>query len=255
MAKAESMTDQVVVTDDGGVRVIRLNRPEKKNALTEVMYAEMTRALAEAASHEAIRCILLAGAPGAFCAGADIGEFVEAAQTGGLRPRTVEFLKGLAYNPKPLVAAVGGIAVGIGTTMLLHCDYVVAAAGATLAAPFTKLGLIPEAASSLLAPMRLGHVRAFALLVMGRPLSAEAAKAAGVVNDVVDAARVDDVAMQAAREIAALPVAAVTLSRALLRGEVDDIVTRIDKEAEYFKVRLQSNEARAAFAAFLSHKK
>jgi enoyl-CoA hydratase/carnithine racemase len=249
------MTDQVVVTDDGGVRVIRLNRPEKKNALTEVMYAEMTRALAEAATHEAIRCILLAGAPGAFCAGADIGEFVEAAQTGGLRPRAVEFLKALVYNPKPLVAAVGGVAVGVGTTMLLHCDYVVAAAGATLATPFSKLGLIPEAASSLLAPMRLGHVRAFALLVMGRPLSAEAAKAAGVVNDVVEAARVDDVAMQAAREIAALPASAVTISRALLRGEVDDIVRRIDRETMYFKERLQSDEARAAFAAFLSLKK
>jgi enoyl-CoA hydratase/carnithine racemase len=249
------MTNQVLVTDCGGVRVIRLNRPEKKNALTEVMYAEMTRALVEAASHEAIRCILLAGAPGAFCAGADIGEFVEAAQTGGLRPRTVEFLKALAHNPKPLVAAVGGVAVGVGTTMLLHCDYVVAAADATLATPFSKLGLIPEAASSLLAPMRLGHVRAFALLVMGRPLSAEAAKAAGIVNDVVDGAQVDDVAMQAAREIAALPPSAVTLSRALLRGEVDEIIRRIDMETMYFKERLQSDEARAAFAVFLSRKK
>lgn len=249
------MTDQVVVTDHGGVRVIRLNRPEKKNALTEVMYAEMTRALAEAASHEAIRCILLAGVPGAFCAGADIGEFVEAAQTGGLRPRTVEFLKALARNPKPLVAAVGGVAVGVGTTMLLHCDYVVAAAGVTLATPFSKLGLIPEAASSLLAPMRLGYVRAFALLVMGRPLSAEAAKAAGIVNEVVDAAQVDGVAMQAAREIASLPASAVTLSRALLRGEVDDLVRRIDRETMYFKERLQSDEARAAFAVFLSRRK
>jgi enoyl-CoA hydratase/carnithine racemase len=249
------MTNQVLVTDCGGVRVIRLNRPEKKNALTEVMYAEMTRALVEAASHEAIRCILLAGAPGAFCAGADIGEFVEAAQTGGLRPRTVEFLKALVHNPKPLVAAVGGVAVGVGTTMLLHCDYVVAAADATLATPFSKLGLIPEAASSLLAPMRLGHVRAFALLVMGRPLSAEAAKAAGIVNDVVDGAQVDDVAMQAAREIAALPPSAVTLSRALLRGEVDEIIRRIDMETMYFKERLQSDEARAAFAVFLSRKK
>jgi enoyl-CoA hydratase/carnithine racemase len=124
-----------------------------------------------------------------------------------------------------------------------------------LATPFSKLGLIPEAASSLLAPMRLGHVRAFALLVMGRPLSAEAAKAAGVVNDVVDAAQVDDDAMKAAREIASLPASAVTLSRALLRGEVDGIVSRIDMETMYFKERLQSDEARAAFAAFLSRKK
>jgi len=167
----------------------------------------------------------------------------------------VRFLKALARNPKPLVAAVGGVAVGVGTTMLLHCDYVVAAAGATLATPFSKLGLIPEAASSLLAPMRLGHLQAFALLVMGRPLSAEAAKAAGLVNDVVDSAQVDDVAMQAAREIAALPARAVMLSRSLLRGEGDDIVRRIDLETMYFKERLQSDEARAAFAMFLSRKK
>ena len=252
------LTEQVLVTDDGAVRVIRLNRPEKKNALTQAMYAEMTRALREAASDEAIRCMLLAGAPGgsgAFCAGADIGEFVEAAQDGGLRPMTVEFLKALTRNPKPLVAAVGGLAVGVGTTMLLHCDYVVAAAGATFATPFTRLGLIPEAASSLLAPMRMGHARAFSLLVMGRPLSAQAAQAAGIVNEVVDAAAVDETAMQAAREIAALPAGAVALSRALLRGEGDDVVSRMDVETMYFKERLQSAEARAAFAAFLKRKK
>ncbi len=122
------MADPVLVADDGAVRLIRMNRPEKKNALTQPMYEAMTRALREAAASEAIRCIVFAGAPGAFCAGADIGEFLEAAQSGGLRPKTLEFLHALARNQKPLVAAVGGIAVGIGTTMLLHCDYVVAAA-------------------------------------------------------------------------------------------------------------------------------
>lgn len=252
------MTDQVLVADDGAVRVIRLNRPEKKNALTQPMYEAMTRALREAAANEAIRCIVLAGArgaPGAFCAGADIGEFVEAAQSGGLRPKTLEFLHALARSQKPLVAAVGGLAVGIGTTMLLHCDYVVAAATATLATPFTRLGLIPEAASSLLAPQRLGHARAFALLVMGRPLSAAAAKEAGLVNEVVDDAAVDSVALNAAREISALPAGAVAVSRSLLRGELDEVAKRIDTEAMYFRERLQSAEARAAFAAFLSRRK
>ena len=132
------MSDQVLVADDGGVRTIRLNRPEKKNALTQPMYEVMTRSLREAAASEAIRAIVLAGAPGAFCAGADIGEFLEAAQSGGLRPKTVEFLHTLARNPKPLVAAVGGLAVGIGTTMLLHCDYVVAATNATFVTPFSR---------------------------------------------------------------------------------------------------------------------
>jgi enoyl-CoA hydratase/carnithine racemase len=249
------MTEEVLVADDGAVRLIRMNRPEKKNALTDPMYEAMTQALREAAENDAIRCIMLAGTSGAFCAGADIGEFLESAQTGGLRPKTVAFLHALARNEKPLVAAVGGLAVGIGTTMLLHCDYVVAAATATLATPFSRLGLIPEAGSSLLAPRRMGHARAFALLVMGRPLSAEAAKEAGLVNEIVDAALVEQAALKAAREIAALPPNAIAVSRALLRGEVDEVVERIDTETMLFRERLQSDEARAAFAAFLSRKK
>ena len=249
------MSDSIVVTDDGAVRVIRMNRPEKKNALTQPMYAAMTRAMREAEANEAIRCLVLAGGQGAFCAGADIGEFLESAQSGGLRPHTVDFLKALANNQKPLVAAVGGLAVGIGTTMLLHCDYVVAGSNATFATPFSRLGLIPEAASSLLAPRRMGHARAFSMLVMGRPLTAQAAKEAGIVNEVVDAAAVDDVALKAAQDIAALPPGAIAVSRSLLRGELDDVVKRIDTEIALFRERLQSEEARTAFSAFLSRRK
>jgi enoyl-CoA hydratase/carnithine racemase len=139
--------------------------------------------------------------------------------------------------------------------MLLHCDYVVAASGANFATPFTKLGLIPEAASSLLAPMRMGHGRAFALLVMGRSLSAMEAKAAGLVNEVVDQAALEKTVMQAAREIAALPPGAVALARRLLRGNLDDLAKRVDTEAMHFKERLHSEEAQAAFAAFMSRKK
>ncbi len=249
------MSEPVVVTDEGAVRIIRLNRPEKKNALIQPMYAAMTAALREAGASAAIRCVIFAGGPGAFCAGADIGEFLEAAQSGGLRPRTLEFLNALARNDKPLVAAVGGLAVGIGTTMLLHCDHVVAAAGAVFSTPFTRLGLIPEAASSLLAPMRMGHARAFALLVMGRPLSAAEAKDAGIVNTVVDAAAVEATALQAAREIAALPAGAVAVSRALMRRHLDEVIAQIETEVAHFKERLQSEEARAAFAAFLARRK
>jgi enoyl-CoA hydratase/carnithine racemase len=249
------MSDSIVVTDDGAVRIIRMNRPEKKNALTQPMYAAMTRAMREAEANEAIRCLVLAGSQGAFCAGADIGEFLESAQSGGLRPHTLEFLKALANNQKPLVAAVGGLAVGIGTTLLFHCDHVVASVDATFTTPFLKLALIPEAASSLLAPMRMGYARAFALLVMGRPLTATDAKEAGLVNTVVDPAIVDMTALQAAREIASLPPGAVAVARQLMRSQTDSVIAQIETEVAHFKERLQSAEARAAFENFLARKK
>jgi enoyl-CoA hydratase/carnithine racemase len=250
-----SLGQDILIEDDGAVRIIRMNRPEKKNALTQPMYAAMTRALAEAEADSAVRCVILAGAPTAFCAGSDIGDFQKRAEGGGLEPVTVDFLRALVRNEKPLVAAVGGIAVGIGTTMLLHCDHVVAARGATFATPFLKLGLIPEAASSLLAPQRMGHARAFSLLVMGRPLSAEDAREAGIVNTVVEAEAVDETARKAAQEIAALPPNAVKLSRRLMRSDTGSIAERIEIEVEHFKERLKSDEARAAFAAFFARKK
>jgi enoyl-CoA hydratase/carnithine racemase len=248
------MSGAVTVTDEAGVRTIRLNRPEKKNALTLAMYADITRALREADESAAIRCIMIAGAPGAFCAGNDITDFL-GALGGGLDPRAHEFLHALARRQKPLVAAVNGVAVGVGTTMLLHCDHVVAGASTTLSTPFIKLGLIPEAASTLLAPLRMGYARAFSLLVMGRPLSAAEAKDAGIVNTVVDAAAVDDVALKAAQEIAALPPKTVAVTRGLMRSHLDDVIKQIDTESALFRELLQSDEARTAFAAFLARKK
>jgi enoyl-CoA hydratase/carnithine racemase len=249
------MTDPVAVNDDGAVRIIRMNRPEKKNALTRPMYVEMARALRNAGADDAIRCVMFTGSPGAFCAGSDIIDFLKAAESGKFDPRILEFLDALARGAKPLVAAVGGIAVGIGTTMLLHCDHVVASADATFSTPFLKLGLVPEAASSLLAPLLMGHARAFSMLVMGRPLSAAEAKEAGIVNSVVDPAAVESTALKAAQEIAALPAGAVAVTRRLMRGHLDEVLERIDTEAMHFKERLQSDEARAAFAAFLARKK
>jgi enoyl-CoA hydratase/carnithine racemase len=248
------MTAEIVVTDEDGIRIVRMNRPDKKNALTQPMYAEMTRALREAETSEAIRCMVLTGGPGAFCAGSDISDFQKRAE-GGLKPITVDFLHALVRNPKPLLAAVDGLAIGIGTTMLLHCDYVVATSAATFATPFTRLGLIPEAASSLLGPMRMGHARAFALLVMGRSMSADEAKAAGLINVVVDADALEKAVLQAAREVASLPAGAVALARKLMRGDLDELSRRVDTEAMHFKERLQSDEARAAFATFLARKK
>ena len=248
------MSEPVIVTDAGGVRTIRLNRPEKKNALTQAMYAEMTRALREADTGDAIRCVVFAGAPGAFCAGNDITDFLKAAQ-GGADLHALAFVEEIARSRTPKVAAVGGVAVGVGTTMLFHCDHVVASADATFSTPFLKLALVPEAASTLLAPMRMGYARAFALLAMGRPFSAQEAKDAGIVNAIVDAGQLDAVALQAAREIAALPPKALAVTRGLLRGDLDEIDKRIALESKHFRDLLQSDEARAAFMAFLARKK
>jgi enoyl-CoA hydratase/carnithine racemase len=250
------MGDLVIVTDDGPIRTVRMNRPEKKNALTMAMYDAMAEAIESAAQNPALRCLLIAGAPTAFCAGNDIGEFIKMATgEGALGAPILRFLYALARCETPLVAAVQGNAVGVGTTMLLHCDHVVAADNARFATPFVGLGLLPEAASSLIAPRLMGQRRAFSLLVMGRPLSADEAKAAGLVNTVVAPDAVEAEAMKAAREIAALPPQGVLASRRLMRGNPEEIVARIDAEAELFKTRLQSAEARAAFEAFLARKK
>jgi enoyl-CoA hydratase/carnithine racemase len=249
------MSDLVRVTDDGPVRTVRMNRPEKKNALTVPMYDAMTAAIESAAGSDT-RCIVIAGAPGAFCAGNDLQDFLQASDHAeGLAPPLIRFLHALARAETALVAAVTGLAVGIGTTMLLHCDHVVAGSDARFSTPFVPLGLVPEAASSLLAPRRMGHARAFALLAMGRSLDAAGAAAAGIVNTVVAPADVEAQAMQAAREIAALPAAALAATRRLLRGSPEETIARIDEEADLFKARLASPEARAAFAAFLEKKK
>lgn len=249
------MSDLVRITDDGPIRTVRMSRPEKKNALTLPMYTAMAAAI-EDIDRKSVHCILLAGAPGAFSAGQDLHEFLHAAQTGqGLGEPILRFLYALVRCEVPIVAAVDGIAVGVGTTMLFHCDYVVASREARFSTPFVQLGLVPEAASSLTAPRLLGHRRAFSLLVMGRPMDAQEALAAGLVNAVVAASDVETHAIEAARDIAALPPEAVTTSRRLMRGSPDDLVRRIDAEAELFKARLTSPEARAAFEAFVLRKR
>ena len=248
------MTDLVTVTDEGPVRTIRMNRPEKKNALTMAMYDAMADGI-ETASAANIRCLLIGGAPPVFCAGNDIGDFLQAAMGGGLGAPILRFLHTLARCETPLVAAVQGNAVGVGTTMLMHCDHVVASTEAKFSTPFVSLGLVPEAASSLIAPRLLGHTKAFSLLVMGKPLTADEAKDAGLVNTVAAPDAVEAEAMKAAQHIAALPPQAVLASRRLMRGSVDEIDARIDIEADEFKRRLQSTEAQAAFTAFMTRKR
>jgi enoyl-CoA hydratase/carnithine racemase len=250
------MSELVTVTDEGPVRIVRMNRPEKKNALTMAMYEAMASGIETAEKNTALRCLLIAGAPTVFCAGNDIGDFLKMAGEGaGLGTQILRFLYALVRCELPLVAAVQGNAVGVGTTMLMHCDHVVASNEAHFSTPFVSLGLVPEAASSLIAPRLLGHARAFSLLVMGRPLSADEAKSAGLVSAVVAPAAVEAEAMKAARAIAALPPQAVLASRRLMRGQPDEIIARIDAEAEEFKARLQSGEARSAFEAFMTRKR
>jgi len=250
------MTEHVIVSDADGIRTVRMNRPEKKNALTVAMYAAMTAALESASTNDAVRCVLIAGVPGAFSAGNDLGDFLKASESpGGIDRPAGGFLPALVRCSKPMVAAVSGVAVGVGTTMLLHCDFVVAGTDARFSTPFVGLGLIPEAASTLLAPRLMGRRRAFEFLVMGHPLNATHAKDLGIANLVVAPEDVDTEAMKAAREIAALPAGSVAASRALIRGSPDELLGRIEEEVKVFGERLHSPEAKAAFAAFFARKR
>jgi enoyl-CoA hydratase/carnithine racemase len=250
------MTEHVVVIDEGSIRRVWMNRLDKKNAITDAMYDKLASALEGASHSKAIHCVVITGGKDVFSAGSDLNDFLHAAQhMEGLRPAVGRFLRGLVHTEKPVVAGVQGVAVGIGMTMLLHCDYVVAADNARLSAPFVKLGVVPEAGSSLLAPRLMGTRRAFELLVMGHPLDAEQAKSVGLVNLVVPADKVDDEIMKAAREIAALPPEAVAVSRRLIHGSPAEIMKRTIEEADIFRARLRSPEARAAFEQFLSRKR
>jgi enoyl-CoA hydratase/carnithine racemase len=248
----------LLVSDNDAIRVITLQRPEKKNAITRDMYRAMSGAIDSAQNDPVIRCIVITGNSGVFTAGNDLDDFLKDGTSGGgddLASDAVKFLYSLVQNTKPLIAAVEGIAVGIGTTMLFHCDYVLAGSSATFSTPFIHLGLVPEGASSLLAPQSIGYQRAFAMLVMGRTLSANEAREAGFVNTVVAPGEAAAEAEKIAREICALPEEAVALSRKLLKPPPEELTRRIDLESRLFGERLRSEEAIAAFQAFFARKK
>ena len=252
------MTGHLTITDEDATRVITLRRPEKKNALTHEMYRAMSEAIDSAQGDPAIRCIVITGGPDVFTAGNDLEDFLKDGTSNTDTPRAsdaVKFLYSLAHNAKPIVAAVDGIAIGIGTTMLFHCDYVVASSAATFSTPFIHLGLVPEGASSLLVPRMIGHQRAFAMLVMGRPVSADEAHTAGFVNTVVAHGHTETEARKVARELCALPAEAVAISRKLLKLPAEDLTRRIDQESHLFGERMRSTEAIAAFKAFFSRKR
>ncbi len=250
------MTEEIEIAASEGVQVIRFLRPEKKNAFTGPMYAAMSQALEAAETDDTIAAHVFIGSGGVFSAGNDINDFLRralavAADGQGVPAPSLDFIRRLPRVTKPMIAAVDGLAIGIGTTLLLHCDLVYATPAASLRTPFLDLGLIQEAGSSLTAPARLGYPRAFELICLGEPFSAERAHQAGLVNAVVPADRLEATALAAARRLAAKPRQALTLSRRLLRQGFPDIGAMIDQEAEAYAVLMGSPEAREAFTAFL----
>ena len=251
------MTEHIIVEDADSTRTITMRRPEKKNTLTQEMYLAMSNAIDSAQSNPAIRCLILTGRSGVFTAGNDIGDFLQAAteKSDVARPRNaVIFLQSLVNNRKPIIAAVDGIAIGIGTTMVFHCDYVVASTTTTFSSPFIQYGLVPDGATSLLVPQMVGHQRAFSMLVMGRPITAEDAREAGFVNMVVSPGHAVVEARKVAREICALPADAVEISRKLLKLPTEELIRRVDQENEFFGERMRSPEAIAAFQNFFLRK-
>jgi len=238
-----------------GVQILRLDRPEKKNALTGQMYSDLAEALETGNSDAAIRCHLICGQPEVFTAGNDIGDFLQYAGKVAIdETPVVRFLRALVRNEKPLVAAIDGIAIGVGTTLLMHCDMVFASPRALIRSPFVDLGLVPEAGSSLLGPQIMGPVRAFELLCLGNAFSAEKAVQAGLVNEMVEG-DVDAAALACAREIASKPPEAMALSRKLLRGDTSRLSERVEEEIRIFASRLGAPETIAAFQAFMTKKK
>jgi enoyl-CoA hydratase/carnithine racemase len=244
------MTEELIVTRSDSVMEIRFNRPEKKNALTRAMYDGVVAAFESAESDPAIRVIILTGTGDTFTSGNDIKDFQQRAASRNTSAAS-PFLTALSTLNKPLIAAVNGAAIGVGTTMLAHCDLIVAARSARFVMQFTRLGLVPEAGSSLLFPQLLGHQRASAMLLLGDPLDAEAALAAGFVYQVVDDAQLMTAARALAGRLAALPPQAIRQTKHLMRRGKADLPGRIGEELELFRERVHSPEAAEAFAAFM----
>lgn len=249
------MSEYIEISRDGAVQTIRMNRPDKKNAITRAMYAAMAKALTDGDADPSIRVHLILGVPGAFSSGNDLADFMVVATGGDGGTEVYDFLMALALAAKPVVSGVDGIAVGIGTTINLHCDLTLATPRTEFLTPFVDLGLVPEAGSSLLAPAVLGRQGAFALLALGEGFSAERAKAAGLIHDVVPEDGLEAAAYAAAERIAAKPPEALKIARDLMLGDRAALAARIREEGEHFRARLKSDEARNAFMAFMSRKK
>ena len=248
------MADPIRVEDAGDrVRIIRMDRPEKKNALTGAMYSAMTEALRQADTDSSVRVVLITGTESCFTAGNDLADF--AAKQPGQPAPAIRYLEALAAFTKPVIAAVSGVAIGIGTTMLLHCDLVYAAADARFQLPFVNLGLCPEAASSWILPTRMGHARAAELVFFGEPFGAEKAYDIRLINEIF-AGDLLPGALGKAKALAEKPPAALRATKRLLKtAQADAIKQAMARETEQFAALLQAGEAKEAMAAFLERRK
>jgi enoyl-CoA hydratase/carnithine racemase len=244
------MTDHVLVSQADGVCELRLNRPDKRNAITLAMYEALWTGLAQAEGDDSVRVILLSGAGAGFTAGNDLGDFLSWPQLNDDHP-TLRFVRLLPKIRKVLIAAVHGAAVGIGTTVLLHCDLVVAAKSARLSTPFVNLGVVPEAASSLLLPRLVGYQRAAEMFLLGLPIDAQTAYNFGIVNRIVEDENLLDEARAMARAVAAKPPEAVWATKQLLRSETG-VNARVEEELRIFQERLGSAEFKNAAQAFFN---
>jgi len=252
------MTQQTVETKDievgreGAVMWGAFARPQKKNAITGAMYEGLIEAFEAAERDAGVGAFVLSGKGGVFTAGNDIGDFLAVASRAAGDLPAWRFVSKLAEFEKPLVAAVDGLAVGVGTTLCFHCDLVYATPEARFQMPFVNLGLVPEAGSSLLAPQRFGRAKAAQFLLLGEPFGADEARAFGLVNAVVPQSELLAVAMAKAAELAAKPRAALLATRRLMRGDAGAVKARMGEEMHAFAEALKSDEARAAFEAFLA---
>jgi len=245
------MINEILTHTEAGVMTITFNRLERKNSITSAMYGAMADALAQAEGDAAVRVVVLQGHETVFSAGNDIGDFLNRPPADKESP-VFRFLRGIAIFPKPLVAAVCGPAVGVGTTMLLHCDLVYAGDNAAFSMPFVNLGLCPEAASSLLVPQMLGYHRAAEALLLGEPFMAEAALEVGLVNRVVPPTEANAVAHAAARKLAAKPLnALVETKRLMKKGQQQLVLQQMADEGQSFARMLGEPAAREAFGAFM----
>ena len=241
----------ILIHTDAGVSTITFNRLDKKNALTEAMYSALAEAMQQAATDDAVRVLVIQGDASVFTAGNDIKDFLEHPPTSTDAP-VFRFLRQLVSFPKPLIAAVAGPAVGVGTTMLFHCDLVYAGDNAAFAMPFVNLGLCPEAGSSLLAPQLVGHQRAAELLLLGEPFLAETARDLGLVNRITAPTEVNALALAQAQRLASKPMSSLLETKRLLKqGQQAALLERVAEEATVFARMLGEPAAREAFTAFM----
>jgi enoyl-CoA hydratase/carnithine racemase len=241
------------IQDKDGVRILAFSRPEKKNAITREMYQALADGIREAESNDDIRVMLFASLSENFTAGNDVAEFASNPPADENAP-VFQFLHALVHAKKPLIAAVPGLAIGIGTTLLLHCDLVYCGESAKFKVPFVDLALVPEAASSLVMVQRMGYQRAAEMLLLGDAIDAKRAYELGLVNQVLPDSELLNHARAKAKALAAKPQQALLASKALMRLEPEPVWDRMQREAKSFIERLHSDEAKAIFAAFLSKK-